>query len=102
MRGCWYRGVRPRRLGFERVESDAPEFAGLESRQSGVLVLDESSAAGVDEDRSVLHQIDCAGVDHVVGALEERHVQSDDVRCARRISSTVSTLLASGTSATGS
>src|SRR5699024_1906592 len=72
--------MRLRRLGFEGVEADSAEPAGLEPGKCRVLV-DESAPAGVDEDRSVLHRLDRSLVDHVAGALEEGYVQCDDVRC---------------------
>jgi len=43
-------------------------------------LVDDRAAAGIDQDRRLLHHPELARADEVAGALVERHVQADDVR----------------------
>ena len=47
------------------------------------ILIDHRAAAGVDQDRRLLHHCQLALADHLVGVRVERHVQSDDVRAVQ-------------------
>ena len=69
------------RLGLGDIEPGAGEMTALERVEQG-LVIDETAAGAVDEERSGRHRRQCGRVDDVVRGRRRRRMQADHVRPA--------------------
>ena len=70
--------IERRRLFVPNVEPGAADMAGLERFEQSRLIVD-AAARRRDEQRALLHPLQCARVDHADGVLRARAMQRHDV-----------------------